>query len=107
MNVKTVGITCIAAAISYSLGMIGGAVATSGSVGYLLAMIVASILVVRTACHTAMQDAHWPEEQNGGIDIANEYERGYEDGYNDAVESLQFAAPPTRQRRGKRRRKGA
>lgn len=49
MSVKAVGITCIAAAISYGLGMIGGAVATSGSIGYLLAMIVASILVVRTA----------------------------------------------------------
>lgn len=54
MSVKAVGITCIAAAISYGLGMIGGAVATSGSIGYLLAMIVASILVVRTASHTAM-----------------------------------------------------
>lgn len=107
MSVKAVGITCVAAAISYGLGMIGGAVAISGSIGYLLAMIVASILVVRTASHTAMQDARWMEEQNVEIDTSNEYERGYEDGYSDAVESLQFVVPPTRQRHGKRRRKGA
>lgn len=112
IGLKGVYIACLTGAVCFAFGLIGGAVAAGGGVGYILLLAAVGVLLVYVASRTAMEDAHWTEEQavkltvtDDGQITSDEYERGYDDGYNDAQETLQFAPPPPRPRKGKHKRK--
>lgn len=112
ISLKGVYTASITGAICFVIGMISGAVAAGSGAGYILLLAAVGLLAVYAACRTAIEDAHWTAEQAAkptvtgeGQLTSDEYERGYNDGYNDAAEALQFARPPQRERKGKRKRK--
>lgn len=112
IGLKGVYTACLTGAICFAAGLISGAIAAGSGVGYILLLAAAGVLLVYVASRTAIEDAHWTEEQavkltvtDDGRITSDEYERGYDDGYNNAQETLQFTAPPPRPRKGKRKRK--
>lgn len=73
---------------------------------YIIArMIIEDGRLERELLHGGQPDDEEPERAPAMF--RDRYDTGYRDGYDDAVESLQFANLPQRPRKGKHKRKAA
>ena len=107
------------AGLGMTFGMLFGAIAAgstwtqglatlgAGVLGlYIIArMIIEDGRLERELLHGGQPDDEEPERAPAMF--RDRYDTGYRDGYDDAVESLQFANLPQRPRKGKHKRKAA
>ena len=109
----------LGAGLGMTFGMLFGAIAAgstwtqglatlgAGVLGlYIIArMIIEDGRLERELLHGGQPDDEEPERAPAMF--RDRYDTGYRDGYDDAVESLQFANLPQRPRKGKHKRKAA
>ena len=99
----------LGAGLGMTFGMLFGAIAAGSTWTQGLATLGAGVLglyiMERELLHGGQPDDEEPERAPAMF--RDRYDTGYRDGYDDAVESLQFANLPQRPRKGKHKRKAA
>ena len=107
---------CIVGALAFGFGSMSGAIIAGGTAADAVALVVACCVALWMAFKCALEDGQWLDAHQAPEATAlepeaghsTEYELGYDQGFEDAVESLLYTRPPReRAEKSKKPRRGA